>query len=81
MHKQRCERYVAEEIMPPVLKASRDFIVRGYAENNRIVYGTGAVTPIGDIPTYAATLLDRPEIAYVHVRSARNNCYQCRIDK
>jgi hypothetical protein len=81
MHKQRCERYVAEEIMPPVLATSRDFIVRGYSENNRIAYGSGAVTPIGDIPNYAATLLERPEISYVHVRSARNNCYQCRIDK
>ncbi|KQV83592.1 DUF1203 domain-containing protein [Rhizobium sp. Root1220] len=81
MHKQRCARYSAEEIMPPVLETTRDFIVRGYGENDRIVYGTGAVTPIADIPVYAASLLDRAEVAYVHVRSARNNCYQCRIDK
>ena len=25
--------------------------------------------------------LARPDIAYVHMRSARNNCYQCRIDR
>ncbi|MBB2821344.1 DUF1203 domain-containing protein [Rhizobium phaseoli] len=81
LHKQRCARYAAEEILPPVLTTSRDFIVRGYGENNRIVYGTGAVTAIADIPAYAETLLARPEIAYVHVRSARNNCFQCRIDK
>jgi len=64
-----------------VLASSRDFIVRGYGENDRIVYGTGAVTPTGDIAAYAASLLERPDIAYIHVRSARNNCYQCRIDK
>lgn len=81
LHKQRCERYAADEVLPPVLSTSRDFIVRGYGANNRIVYGTGAVTPIADIPAYAATLLDRADIAYVHVRSARNNCYQCRIDR
>jgi hypothetical protein len=81
MHKLRCVRYVAEEIMPPVLTTSRDFILRGYSVNNRIVYGTGAVTPIEDIPSYAAALLDRREISYVHVRSARHNCYQCRIDR
>ena len=81
LHKRRCERYTAEEILPPILTTSPEFIVRGYGRNDRIVYGTGAVTPITDIPVYAATLLDRPEIAYVHVRSARNNCYQCRIDK
>jgi hypothetical protein len=81
LHKQRCERYAADEVLPPVLSTSRDFIVCGYGANNRIVYGTGAVTPVADIPAYAATLLDRADIAYVHVRSARNNCYQCRIDR
>jgi hypothetical protein len=67
--------------VPPVIASSKDFIVRGYGENDRIVYGTGAVTLTSDIPAYAAKLLDRPDIAYVHVRSARNNCYQCRIDR
>ena len=80
LHKRRCERYQAEEIVPPVL-SSTDYIVRGYSDNNRIVYGTGAVTPTRDIPAYAGGLLERPDIAYVHVRSARNNCFQCRIEK
>ena len=80
LHATPCKRYAAEEILPPVLDGSRDFIVRGYGENDRIVYGTGAVKPTADIVTYADALLERPEIAYVHVRSARNNCYQCRID-
>ncbi|WP_160004499.1 DUF1203 domain-containing protein [Rhizobium sp. 18055] len=80
LHKRRCERYAAEEIMPPVLITSPDFILRGYGENNRIVYGTGSVTSVAEIPAYAATLLQRPDVSYVHVRSARNNCYQCRID-
>ncbi|ACE90828.1 hypothetical protein AMC82_CH01848 [Rhizobium phaseoli] len=81
LHKQPCRRYSAEEILPPVLTTSPDFIVRGYGENDRIVYGTGAVTQIANIPAYAETLLARSEIAYVHVRSARNNCFQCRIEK
>ncbi|MDM9629496.1 DUF1203 domain-containing protein [Rhizobium sp. S152] len=81
LHKQPCDRYAASEILPPVLETSRDFIVRGYGNTDRIVYGTGAVTLKDDIQAYAAALLDRSDIAYVHVRSARNNCYQCRIDK
>jgi hypothetical protein len=81
LHKTPCRPYVAEEIVPPVIASSKDFIVRGYGKNDRIVYGTGAVTLTSDIPAYAAKLLDRPDIAYVHVRSARNNCYQCRIDR
>lgn len=81
LHKTPCIRYRAEEMLPPVLTTSPDFIVRGYGPGNRIVYGTGAVTPRADIPSYAEQLLERPEIAYVHVRSARKNCYQCRIDR
>jgi hypothetical protein len=81
LHKQPCRRYAAEEIQPPMLTMSPDFIVRGYSANDRIVYGTGAVTDIAEIQAYAETLLARSEIGYVHVRSARNNCFQCRIDK
>ncbi|HSF63257.1 MAG TPA: DUF1203 domain-containing protein [Paracoccaceae bacterium] len=66
--------------LPEVL-ASPDYIVRGYGADDRIVYGTGAVTPTPAIPTRAATLLADPRVAYVHVRSARNNCYQLRIDR
>jgi len=80
LHKEPCERYAAEEVLPPVL-TSPDFIVRGYNADNRIVYGTGAITLTPDIRSYATQLLERPEVAYVHVRSARNNCYQCRIDR
>ncbi len=59
---------------------SPDYIVRGYSADDRIVYGTGAVTPTEEIASRAGQLLEREDIAYVHVRSARNNCYQCRID-
>lgn len=81
LHAKPCRRYTAEEVQPSVLQASRDFILRGYGDNNRIVYGTGAVIPKDEIPGYAESLLSRDDIAYVHVRSARNNCYQCRIDR
>lgn len=80
LHKQSCRRYTAEEIMPPML-ASADYIVRGYGSDDRIVYGSGAVTPTEQIASRAEKLLARKEIAYVHVRSTRNNCYQCRIEK
>lgn len=79
LHKEPCQRYAAEEIVPPVL-SSPDYIVRGYGANDRIVYGSGAVTPTGMIAARAEELLARDDIAYVHVRSARNNCYQCRIE-
>ena len=77
LHAAPCPAYAGPGL-PPMLE-SRDYIVRGYDDRDRIVYGTGAVTPTGEIAGYAETLLERTDIAYVHVRSARNNCYQCKI--
>lgn len=64
----------------PAMLASPDYITRGYGADNRIVYGSGAVTPTGEIAIRAAQLLSDPRVAYVHVRSARNTCFQVRID-
>lgn len=81
IHADPCPRYAASEAKPPVLGDSPDFILRGYGADDRIVYGTGAVTLKENVEDRARTLLALPEIAYVHVRSARNNCFQCRIDR
>ncbi len=80
LHAEPCERAVDTPGLPAIL-TSPDYIVRGYGANDRIVYGSGAVTPTPDIPARAAELLARDDIAYVHIRSARNNCYQCRVDR
>jgi Protein of unknown function (DUF1203) len=66
--------------IPEVLR-SPDYIVRGYGGDNRIVYGTGGVVATGAIPARAEALFGDARVAYVHVRSARNNCYQLRIDR
>lgn len=65
----------------PEVLASQDYIVRGYGVDDRIVYGTGGVIATEAIPKRAAELLADPRVAYLHVRSARNNCYQCRIER
>ena len=65
----------------PAMLTSSDYIVRGYGADHRIVYGTGAVTPTTTVGARAETLFRDPAVAYVHVRSARNNCFQCRIDR
>ena len=61
--------------------ASPDYILRGYGADDRIVYGTGGVVATGMILARAEALFADPRVAYLHVRSARNNCYQCRIDR
>jgi len=80
LHAHECERAVETEALPDMLESS-DYIVRGYGADDRIVYGSGGVIPTHDIAARAETLFERDDIAYVHVRSARNNCYQCRIER
>ena len=64
----------------PAILASPDYILRGYGPDDRIVYGTGAVVPTARIAEEAAARLADGRVAYLHVRSARNNCFQVRID-
>ena len=80
LHAEECERAAETDAFPEIL-TSADYIVRGYGKDDRIVYGTGRVTPTDSIRAWAEALFERGDVAYVHVRSARNNCYQCRIDR
>lgn len=81
LHAEACEPAAETDVLPDLFRATPDYIVRGYGHDDRIVYGTGAVVPSNHICQRAHELLARPEIAYLHMRSARNNCYQCRIDR
>ena len=76
-----CERYQTSGVLPPILQTSPDFLIKGYGTDDRIVYGTGIViTPDGLIAASERIFAD-PDVAYIHVRSARNNCYQCKITR
>lgn len=73
-----CEAGGGEDV--PQILESPTYILRGYGRDDCIVYGTGAVVAIETLPEEAARRLADPRVAYVHVRSARNNCFQVRID-
>ncbi|MGI9368895.1 MAG: DUF1203 domain-containing protein [Ruegeria sp.] len=77
----QCERHEGGAELPPVLTSSPDYLIKGYGSDDRIVYGTGAITPTDQMGEAFKNIFDRPDIAYIHVRSARNNCYQARIDR
>lgn len=66
---------------PPILASSGEYLLRGYGADERIVYGTGGVIPRARLEQRAEELLARPDVAFVHVRSAKYNCYQCRIEE
>ena len=68
------------EALPAIL-TSPSYILRGYDAGHRIVYGTGTVVPTNALPGAAIALLDRPGIAYAHIRSASNNCFQVAVVK
>jgi hypothetical protein len=74
----RCEPWDGEGV-PPILRTSPDYLLKGYTADHRIAYGTGRITPAAEVESYAEEVLSRPDIAYVDVRSARNNCFQTRI--
>ena len=80
LHAEPCARHEPDPEVPKMLASPR-YIVRGYGANDRIIYGSGQIVPTSDIPFAAAAMFEDPRIAYIHVRSASNNCYQCRIDR
>lgn len=65
--------------VPPVLQGSPDYLLKAYSVDNRIIYGTGKIVEKAELSNYAATLLEEKEVAYVDVRSSRNNCFTTRI--
>jgi hypothetical protein len=81
IHAEACEPYDPAQGLPPRERQGSGRILRGYGADNRIVYGTGKVVPNGDIEAEAEALLQRPDIAYLHLRSAAYNCFTLRIDR
>lgn len=79
VHADTCPRGGGETL--PAFLRSPSYILRGYGADHRIVYGTGGVVDTEVIVDRARDLLARPDIDYVHVRSAANNCYHCRIER
>lgn len=66
--------------LPPML-GSPTYLIRGYGADDEIFYGTGQVIDREMLLLQASAILARDEIAYVHVRSASNNCFQCRVER
>lgn len=76
-----CAAHCAPEAKPglPEILTSPDYLLKGYSADERIVYGTGQVTPVEKIASYADALLRRDDVVFVDLRSSRNNCWQARL--
>jgi hypothetical protein len=76
----RCERG-GGDVLPEVLGTAPDYLIKGYDARDRIVYGTGVVVASQGLEAQAEAIFADGDVVYIHVRSARNNCYQARIDR
>lgn len=81
LHADACPRYPAVADLPPVFATRKLFLIKGYNAADRIVYGTGQLVPPADLVAAAAAIFARDDVAYIHARSAYNNCFQCRIER
>ncbi|MDC9822814.1 DUF1203 domain-containing protein [Devosia sp. ZB163] len=82
IHAEACPAHVPEAGLPERERRARSGrILRGYGRDDRIVYGTGIVVANERIEAEAEAILARPDVAYVHMRSATNNCFTLRIDR
>jgi len=67
--------------IPPSLTESPTYILRGYDHEDRIVGGTGGVIAKDAITARAQDLFTQTEVAYIHARSASNNCFLAKIER
>ena len=65
----------------PETMSAPSYIVRGYDDDKRIIYGTGCVVETPLITSHCAALLGRADVAFVHIRSASNNCFTVRVER
>lgn len=80
LHAADCAAHVEDGSLPSAFDSPR-YILRGYDEDERIVYGTGAIVERDHIRDHAEKMLDLETVRFVHIRSATNTCWQGRIER
>ncbi|WP_420549033.1 DUF1203 domain-containing protein [Curvivirga sp.] len=81
LHKHACTRYPETSATPEMFLKRESYLVKGYKEDDSIFYGTGKIIPPSEIENYAKEILSNEDVSYLHIRSATNGCFSCRIDR
>jgi hypothetical protein len=76
-----CERHADSVELPAMFSSREKMLIRAYDRDDRIVYGSGQIVEPKNVSTVAGQLLGSEDAAYLHMRSASYNCYQCRIER
>lgn len=75
-----CER-TANATVPEVFDESPDYLIKGYTADERIKYGTGEVVVREALSDAIEERLEDSDLAFVDIRSARNNCWLARVTR
>jgi len=81
LHASACERFDPQGGIPAMFDRWDLLIVRGYNKDNRIQYDTADHVPVDELENYCKSALQNDEVAYLHVRTPRFNCFECRIER
>lgn len=82
LHRKECVRAREEPAPAPMfLASSHGYILRGYRDNGWINYEVAEVVAADRLVERARHMLARGDVAYLHMRSSRYNCFQCRIER
>jgi hypothetical protein len=77
VHAESCDRYATTQEFPPAFRKGR--VIRAYNPEQRIIAAEGAD---GEGPeAVIERFLQKPETAFVHVRSASHGCYTMEVER
>lgn len=79
LHEKACRRYESDKL-PDWFAHLQPALIRGYSDDDWILYETGSVVPGEVLSAACDRILSIPHVSYVHIRS-KYNCFQCRVDR
>jgi len=82
LHAENCARAIETPDPAPMHRIPGfHYILRGYGANGWINYDVADVVPAGEVAATAERMLMRDDVEYLHMRSSRYNCFQCRVER
>jgi hypothetical protein len=78
VHANECARYPEDGVYPPELR-DVPAVLCAYGEGRKLLEEIGVTDR--NQPAVAETLLQRPEVRYVHIRDLSAGCYDFRIER